>query len=240
MARSLPLVPPESPVAVDPCDGCAADCCRGFHLVIHGWDAYRIGRDLHLPLERFVALEGAPTPGPNYQLILDANAPARFYHRLELRRDSGACVFLMNAGGIGRCGIYASRPTVCRAYPLLDAGTLELTKREYCPPGAWDQIDEPLYVARYRFGQRQRQIHDVVGDGWNERVLLGSESRSPTELFAYLMESYAELERAQPRWFDDAPLVLAEEEMRAGVVDALGRTGWLGSIDARGGVLRSE
>jgi Fe-S-cluster containining protein len=209
----------------DPCDGCAADCCRGLAIVIHGWDAWRIARDLRLPMESFVAVEPADAPDPNYQLVLDAQASRRAYHRLALKRESG-CVFLVSAGGLGRCGIYASRPSACRAYPALaDGDLLQLTRREFCPPGAWDHIDEPVYRARYAFGQRQRLIHDAVTDGWNERVLLKRETRSAPELLRFIGDVYTVLAR-HADWFSDGP-PLDEEAVRDQVARALGEIGWL-------------
>jgi Fe-S-cluster containining protein len=210
------------------CDGCAADCCRHFDLVVSGWDAYRLGRDLSLPLDRFVALDGADAPDENHQLVLDAAASAHRYHRLQLKKSAGACTFLVDAGGIGRCGVYPSRPAACRAYPAASSTEpLQLTRREHCPPGAWDQIDAALYRGFYQFGQRQRLIFDVVTDGWNERVLVRRESRAPAELLAWLVDAYGALERAAPAWFDEAPLALVEEEVRARVLTTLQASGWL-------------
>ena len=210
------------------CDGCAADCCRKFDVVVSGWDVYRLGRDLELPLDRFVALDGAGAPDESHQLVLDAAAPDRRYHRLQLKKRAGACTFLVDAGGIGRCGVYASRPAACRAYPAASSEEpLQLTRREHCPPGAWDGLDAALYRGRYQFGQRQRAIFDVVTDGWHERVLRRSESRAPEELFAWLVATYRTLERAAPAWFDDKPLLLEEDEVVGVVRETLCSSGWL-------------
>jgi Fe-S-cluster containining protein len=216
---------------MDPCDGCAADCCRRFDVVIQGWDAWRIARDLRLPLAAFLAVEAAPAPDLDHQLVLDGAAASHSYHRLALKKSAGACVFLLSAGGVGRCGIYGSRPSACRAYPALSdrprGELLQLTKREYCPPGAWDAIDRPLYAERFRFGLRQRWIHDVVGDGWNERVLRRRESRSVDDLLRFVTEVYDLLVARQPAWFAEAPLAVDADEIRARVAELLTAIGWL-------------
>jgi Fe-S-cluster containining protein len=210
------------------CDGCAADCCRRFDVVVSGWDVYRLGRDLRLPLDRFIVLDAADAPDQSHQIVLDTAATTHRYHRLQLAKRDGACTFLVDAGGIGRCGVYASRPAACRAYPAASSSEpLQLTRREHCPPGAWDDIDAALYRGHYEFGQRQREIFDVVTDGWNERVLVRRESRTPAELFAWLAETYAALERKAPSWFDDTPVAMTEEEVRSLVGETLRASGWL-------------
>lgn len=215
----------------EPCESCAANCCRRFEVVILGWDVYRIARDLQLSPESFVELQGAPEPDMAHQLVLDVEERQSRYHRLALRKQQGGCVFLLSfergtPAERGRCGIYSSRPDACRSYPAIADGELfTLAKREHCPPGAWEDIDTAGYRLRYQRGQKQRSIHDVVGDGWNERVLLRRERHPPADLFAWLMRTYAALERRQPHWFDDS--VIDEEEIREQVTSLLTEEGWL-------------
>ena len=197
-----------------------------------GWDAYRIARDLALPMESFVELQGAAEPDAAHQLVLDSAATSDRYRRATLLKRDGACPFLMSIGspigGVGRCGIYPIRPSPCRAYPAtFDDELLQLAPREYCPPGAWDQLDQPRFRGYYRFGQRQRAIHDVLGDGWNERVLKRRERHSPSDLYAYWMDSYGRLEKRVPEWFGDPPLVLSEDEVREVVSTVLEEMSWL-------------
>jgi Fe-S-cluster containining protein len=227
------------PIASDPCDGCVADCCRAFTVVLDGWDAYRIGRDLGVPLETFVELEAAPAPDENHQFVLDATTPPgeRRYHRMVLLRVPDErlprrCVFLVSSAGAGRCGIYASRPSLCRAYPALVVdGALQLTRCEHCPPGAWslDTLDAPLYRARYLDAQRQRLIHYALVDGWNERVILRQEARTPGELFAHLGQVCEALERRGPAWLaSPAPgQAPAEQAVRQALYEVLVELGWL-------------
>jgi Fe-S-cluster containining protein len=209
---------------MDPCVGCAADCCRRFELVILGWDVYRIARDLRLSPERFVTLQGAPEPDLSHQLVLDVEERQERYRRLTLTKQAGGCIFLVDAGGVGRCGIYASRPDACRSYPV-NSELLTLAKREYCPPGSWEEIEGDDYRMRYQRGQKQRAIHDVVGDGWTERILRRRERRSGPELLAWLVRIYGELERRLPHWFDDTPIT--EDEIREQVTELLVEEGWL-------------
>jgi Fe-S-cluster containining protein len=211
---------------MEPCVGCAADCCRRFQIVILGWDVYRIARDLQVPPGNFVDLQGAPDPDPSHQLVLDVEERAHRYHRLALRKQAGGCVFLLDVGGLGRCGIYGSRPDACRAYPaLLDGDLVTLAAREYCPPGSWEDLDRDDYRRRYQRGQKQRAIHDVVADGWNERILRRRERRAGGELLDWLMRTYAALEARAPHWFDDTPI--DEDEIRDQVAALLVEQGWL-------------
>src|SRR2546423_4077793 len=211
---------------MDPCAGCAADCCRRFELVILGWDVYRIARDLRLPPENFVTLQGAPDPDMSHQLVLDADERAHRYHRLTLKKREGGCVFLLDVGGLGRCGIYAGRPDACRSYPaILDGELLTLAGREYCPPGSWEDLDRGDYRLRYQRGQKQRAIHDVVGDCWNERILRRRERRTGAELLGWLVRTYAALETRAPHWVDDTPIY--EDEVREQVTALLVEQRWL-------------
>jgi Fe-S-cluster containining protein len=230
------------PVVSSPCDGCVADCCRAFTVVLHAWDAYRIARDLGVPLERFVELQGAPAPDENHQLVLDATAPPgeRLYHRMVLlrvpdERLSRRCVFLDSSSGAGRCGIYPSRPGMCRAYPaLVIDGALRLARCEHCPPGAWslETLDGPLYRARYLEARRQLLIHYALVDGWNERVIVRREKRAPAELFAHLAEVCGALERRKVAWLaepaSDPEGRLDEEAVRQELYEVLVGMGWLG------------
>jgi Fe-S-cluster containining protein len=210
----------------EPCQGCAADCCRKFQVVILGWDVYRVARDLQLPPESFVELQGAAEPDAAHQLVLDVEERERRYHRMALRKRDGGCVFLLSLGSVGRCGIYSSRPDACRSYPAIADGDLvTLARREYCPPGSWEDIDAENYRLRYQRGQKQRTIFDVVGDGWNERILRRRERRGPADFFAWLMRTYAALEKRVPHWFDDSPI--DEDDIREQVSSLLVEEGWL-------------
>jgi len=48
------------------------------------------------------------------------------------RRTNGACIFLTYSENTPRCQIYSIRPTACRLYPLIPAGTL-LKVDPLCP-----------------------------------------------------------------------------------------------------------
>jgi hypothetical protein len=154
--------------------------------------------------------------------------------RVPDERLSRRCVFLSASGGVGRCGIYASRPGLCRAYPALVVdGALQLARCEHCPPGAWslETMDVPLYRARFRDALAQRLVHYALVDGWNERVLLRGEARAPGELFAYLAAVYGALERRRPAWLtglapghEDRSM---EAEVRQELYEVLVELGWL-------------
>jgi Fe-S-cluster containining protein len=203
--QSLPVV------GTSPCDACISTCCRGFNLVIQGFDAYRLGRNLKLPLADFVELRWTETPDEDHRIVLDAREEQRGYYRMLLLRVpdkqgdmESRCVFLITVGTRGRCGVYASRPTMCAAYPShFSNGLVGSNGGKYCPPGAWniESMDVPLFHARHLFKRRQQIIYDRLVDGWNARVLGGNERRSSAEFYKFLVFVYSELERRQPAWF---------------------------------------
>lgn len=127
------------------CDTCHAGCCRAYHLFITVFDAIRISRDLGLPMAEFVTL--VPQNAEGAKRLGDIHRPIRFsdpgfedtYFYLALKRvesrlipNTLKCYFLQEwqraeplasrgdhpgAKVTGRCGIYGSRPLMCRAYP---------------------------------------------------------------------------------------------------------------------------
>lgn len=75
--------------------------------------------------------------------VLSGTMPARVIVTFAASFD-GACPHL---GADMRCGIYDSRPRVCRIYPAELNPFLTLTPSEKrCPPDAWDERQAPLIV----------------------------------------------------------------------------------------------
>jgi Fe-S-cluster containining protein len=127
------------------CETCHAGCCRAYNLFITVYDALRISRDLSLPISEFVTLVAQNAEG--VKRLGGQNHPIRFsdpgfedtfffvaLKRVESRLVPGThkCTFLQEwqrsepvAGRdghpgskvVGRCGIYGSRPLMCRTYP---------------------------------------------------------------------------------------------------------------------------
>lgn len=127
------------------CDTCHAGCCRGYHLLITGYDALRMSRDLSLPIGEFCtmlsfSLEQSRRFEHNYVPVRfsDPGCEAkRFFlglKRIESRLQPGTvrCYFLNewerghdapnrddHPGRriVARCSVYGSRPMMCRTYP---------------------------------------------------------------------------------------------------------------------------
>lgn len=127
------------------CDTCHAGCCRAYHLFITVFDALQISRDLSLPIGEFVTM--VPQNEEGAKRLGNVHRPVRFsdpgfedtYFYIALKRvesrlipGSVKCYFLHEwqrsepiatrgdhpgAKVAGRCGIYGSRPLMCRAYP---------------------------------------------------------------------------------------------------------------------------
>jgi Fe-S-cluster containining protein len=136
------------------CDTCHAGCCRAYNLIITVHDALLIARDLSLPISEFVSM--IPQNESVMKRMGDLHVPVRFsdpgyedtYFFIGLKRvdsrltpGSPKCYFLQEwersqpvaergahpgAKIAARCGIYTSRPLMCRTYPsfLHPEGTL--------------------------------------------------------------------------------------------------------------------
>jgi Fe-S-cluster containining protein len=225
-----------------PCDTCEAGCCRGFNLVIEGFDAYRIARDLKLPMIDFIDLRWTDKADGDHRLVLDGAAAERRWFRLMLLRvgylhpqHAQRCIFLVSVGAQARCAVYASRPTMCRTYPsFLADGLLGTGGGRYCPPDAWhlESMNLPLLRRRQLFRSRHQAIYDYLCDAWTARVTGEREVRSAKDFCRYLMCTYTELELRNPEWFDE----LSEEqpvarEVKARLDEVLSELGWPISVE---------
>lgn len=127
------------------CDTCHAGCCRAYHLFITVYDALRISTDLGIPIGEFATMvsrseEEAKKVGKGLRPLRFSDPEfkdAYFYlalKRVESRLVPGTlrCYFLQewerttplptatdHPGSriAGRCGIYTSRPLMCRTFP---------------------------------------------------------------------------------------------------------------------------
>lgn len=128
------------------CDTCHAGCCRTYNVFITAHDALTIAQDLALPVAEFVTFLAADEQQAR-QFPADHQSPmifsdpgkenARFFLMLK-KVESGLipgtlkCFFLQewkrqdpiaNRGDhpgariAGRCGVYGSRPLLCRTFP---------------------------------------------------------------------------------------------------------------------------
>lgn len=220
------------------CDTCHAGCCRAYHLFITVFDAVRISRDLGLPMAEFVTM--IPQNAEGAKRLGDVHKPIKFsdpgfedtFFYLGLKRVESRivpktvkCYFLQewqrgepvakrgeHPGSkiIGRCGIYGSRPLMCRTYPsfLHANGALgfitnpkpsELVKANaiytLCPEN-WDaasfggdsnQVLQNLVHNRYEIDFQNKVIEE-----WNTRP------RTFKEFLPYALGCYANRFRVVP------------------------------------------
>lgn len=215
-----------------PCDHCAAPCCRRYTVVLSGWDAFRIAATLKLPLREFCELRWTEQPDANYRILLsgraEEGAEPRF-HRLVLRRVpdpdpqyEGRCVFLVSIGAVGRCGVFPVRPSACAIYPTtLRAGLLGADGGgRYCPPGAWQGgLDVPAFRLAHRRRARERLVWEALVDGWNQRVVHDRDAASDQVFYDFVMNAYGALGEAHPALLRD-PESIAEMPDEPAAIEA--------------------
>jgi Fe-S-cluster containining protein len=197
-----------------PCDGCAAPCCRNYHVGIYAWDAWRIARALVVPMADFCVLDWLERADGDFRILLDTvAAPAnRRHYTLALRKVADPdpryrhrCVFLVSVGGRGRCGVYEHRPIVCSLYPTtVNHGVIGVDGGgRYCPPGSWQVADLDLVLARRRWLEYrvQRELHEAVIDRWNAGLLARPVVRREVDFLAFVDETVdriMRIARAEP------------------------------------------
>lgn len=214
------------------CASCHGGCCRSLLLIITAWDALRLSRDLERSPESFTqfiplgesqteALQGLPaqirfsdTQGPlqNHTLVLKKEPS-------QLLPGTHRCTFLLewpqenadpeasHPGGrvTGRCGVYGSRPLMCRTYPALldDNNQPVITYRRsmQAPQGEHALCPKPwtpemfgndpsatahnLILERYEF-----DFFNAAVERWNETP------RPRSEFFPFMTKEYQHRIRA--------------------------------------------
>ena len=103
-------------------------CCRVYTVYPTGMDVWRIASALQVPPWAFVTAVPCERGDPD-GFVLDAGLAAS---RLALvRREPGACVFLLEVGGAARCSLGELRPDGCRSFPsvLESGGALRRARR---------------------------------------------------------------------------------------------------------------
>jgi len=212
-----------------PCNDCVAGCCRGYNVVVTGFDAFRLARALAAPPSDFCDLRWAAAPEGHYRILLNALPGAeKRYYRLVLRRLDGdhprfehRCTFLLTVGERGRCGVYEARPNVCRTYPTsLDGESVGFDSGgRWCPPGAWtpDLVDVPLARLQHRRRDRHLALWNALVDGWNARLLATSEAVGHAFFYRFLLDAYVDLAARAPALDDPDGDVgaLAADTLRA-------------------------
>lgn len=127
-----------------PCDTCHAGCCRSHYVFVTAYDALKIARELGMQVGDFATfmsftVEEVTRYEPDNVPLRFADRPEDRRFLLALKRTDSAlfpgtqrCWFLQEwhreqeapergthpgRHTLGRCGIYGSRPNVCRVFP---------------------------------------------------------------------------------------------------------------------------
>lgn len=183
-----------------PCGSCRKACCANYTVSINGYDAWLIGKGLHLPLESFLVyfpvgeendrgflLEPG---GKRYELALD---------KVGEYRKGNPCVFLVELpGGGGRCGIYPYRPMVCQTYPAYRQEEIVVLRDDVlCPEGAWNLVgmDLPLFRQRLSHFRMEQEIYAYIVSGWNEAVERAGRTFTIRAYYTALMNLYEGIDR---------------------------------------------
>ncbi len=183
------------------CSNCEGRCCTYYIVPITGYDLWRIVQAQRLAPSSFTTRlpEDYPTAtgyilrpsGPTYSLALR-------HH--EGRRNDIPCVFLMQLReGVQRCGIYDSRPSACRTYPMrLNEQRIAPRDDMLCPPDSWNipALDRSIWRERVERQEWEWDLYGRVVKAWNEAV----QRHPPTAGFVvtqyteYLLNAYDHLE----------------------------------------------
>lgn len=223
-----------------PCDACPAPCCRGNRVVVGTLDVYRLHTRLEVPVEEFVTVEKIDGPIRPSHFVLSAQGGAEpTFNRMRLTRVRGPrdgeqrCLFLLEIGGRGKCGVYGMRPGSCRVFPTrLRQGVVSLiAKNDCCPAGAWQT--GTMDLEGFRALHRQREAQDVIShaliEAWNARILGEREATTASYLFHYIVNVHRELERRAPVLLEDLPAptaVWTAPDLQALVDESLRAMGW--------------
>lgn len=194
------------------CDTCHAGCCRAYNLLITAYDALVISQDLGLPIAEFVTF--LATRGEQTKLAGGKNTPIlfsdpgyeeiRFFVTLKrveslLVPDTVKCYFLQEwnrqepvlargshpgARIIGRCGIYGSRPLMCKTYPTSLHGE-----------GAVGFIGTPPPTEL----QKQHEAYTICPEKWSPEAFAQDPAKALHSLVLYNYETNFQ-NRALAEW----------------------------------------
>ncbi|MFT4164116.1 MAG: YkgJ family cysteine cluster protein [Microlunatus sp.] len=165
---------------LSPCARCHEACCRDYLVTVSGLDVHRISTGLGLAPRQFVVPTSFGDPPDGFRVDDSAQTYRLALDKRRTGEAVGWCTFwLPFAGGLGRCGIYALRPGVCRTYPAtLRDGEVGLRDNIMCPDDAWTATSE-LFTASWRRRAEQQyaelEVDAYVNRRWNRTAQLNSD-----------------------------------------------------------------
>lgn len=183
-----------------PCASCRKACCANYTVSINGYDAWVIGKGLHLPLESFaiyfpVAEQNdsgfiLEPGGSRYEIALD---------KMGQYRKGNFCVFWVElSNGGGRCGIYPYRPMVCQTYPAYQQQEMVVLRDDVlCPEGVWNLVGMDLPVFRQRLSRfrMDQGIYTCIVSQWNDAVERAGRTFTIREYYTAIMNVYESINR---------------------------------------------
>lgn len=188
-----------SETSQNPCATCGA-CCRSYIVPVCGHDIWSICTRQRLNPEAFLVAWPQKDAGrDSFRLERDGQAYALALDKQGRFHLNQPCVFLMNlAGGNARCGVYADRPVVCKAYPMsMHRGGVVQREDSLCPADAWPPavVGRPSWRKALQRLHMQFDIYYEVIARWNARVAAASPDRHFMlfEFFNYLLNVYDRL-----------------------------------------------
>lgn len=183
----------------DPCARCGV-CCHAYFVPLSGYDVWHISRALSIePAEFVVALSARPGAEIGFQLCQNGDTFELALEKQGPFQAGQPCMFLeKRPNGVSRCGIYADRPAVCRAYPMkaTPADVIAFRPGALCPSGAWPESEprQPAWRDAWDSLAQQFDQYRQIVTGWNEQVALHPGSVFSMDHFlAYLMGMYDKL-----------------------------------------------
>jgi Fe-S-cluster containining protein len=169
------------------CATCKGRCCREYRVHVTAADIRTLAAGTTLHPSDFVRLHELDNDkgfhlrphGPAMELLLVRN------------RWTGACVFLLEiAPDRARCGVYAHRPSVCRAYPMtFRGGAVDVRQDAKCGPDTWNlsAMDLPKYRCDLNRSLADWTDHWKTVAEWNTAIDAAGQERSPNDLFDFLL-----------------------------------------------------
>jgi Fe-S-cluster containining protein len=142
-----------------------------------GHDVWRLSHGLRVhPAEFVLAYSEEPNRPGGFRLRKRGETYVLALEKRGSVARGQPCIFLdEREDGTSRCGVYAIRPAVCRAYPMVAAetpGQMVLRPGALCPPDAWspDEPARPAWRAAWQTLDDDFQRYDVVARSWNAAV----------------------------------------------------------------------
>ncbi len=181
-----------------PCASCRKACCTSYTVSINGYDAWVIGKGLHLSLESFLVYFPVAEQNDRGFLL----EPGGKRHEIALDkvgqyRKGNPCVFWLElSNGSGRCGIYPYRPMVCQTYPAYQQQEIVVLRDDVlCPDGAWNLVGMDLPVFRQRLSRfrMEQDIYAYIVSGWNDAVERTGRTFTIREYYTALMNVYGSI-----------------------------------------------